>query len=309
MSSDTFSPLVLGTNVFGWTTNTADAHAILDRYVDAGGVWLDTADVYSAWGGPNNVGGESETIIGQWLAKPGNRDKVRIATKVAKWSKHPGLSADNIEAAVAGSLQRLQTDHIDLYYAHQDDDETPQAEYVQKFDELVTEGTVSLVGASNFGAGRLRSAVEYAAAHNYTPFSVSEDQYNLLDRQYEVDLEPTIADLGLIELPYYALASGFLTGKYRNNNAHESARASDVEAYLQRPNVDALLDTMAEIAAAHHTSVANVALAWLRAQPTVAAPIASARTLEQLEGLIASFSIDLTSGEVAALSDIDTAAK
>jgi aryl-alcohol dehydrogenase-like predicted oxidoreductase len=293
-------PLVLGGNTFGWTSDREESFAVLDAFVDAGGRAIDTADVYSAWI-PGNSGGESETIIGEWLARGGDRERVVIGTKVFSHAARPGLSAANIRAAVDDSLTRLQTDYIDLYYAHRDDPSVEQAESVAAFDALVTAGKVREVGASNFSAERLSSALAIAQDAGLTPFTVAQDKYNLVDREFEETLAPTLLSAGVVELPYSALASGFLTGKYRPGVAVDSARAGGVAGHLSNPSDLALLGGLDEIAAARGVSVAAVSLAWLRSRDVVAAPIASARVVAQLPSLVESFSLELTADEIAAL--------
>jgi aryl-alcohol dehydrogenase-like predicted oxidoreductase len=300
VSSLDFGPVVLGGNTFGWTSDRDESFAVLDAFVAAGGRSIDTADVYSAWV-PGNSGGESETIIGEWLAKRGHRDDVVIGTKVFGLSTRPGLSAANIRAAVDDSLARLKTDYIDLYYAHRDDDGIPQSEYVAAFDELVKAGKVREVGASNFSVERLTSAITLAKDAGLAPFSVVQDKYNLIDREIE-SVFPTLLAGGIVELPYSALASGFLSGKYRPGVPVDSARAGSVAAYLTDSANVALLGTLDEIAAAHRVSVTAVALAWLRQQSAVGAPIASARTVEQLEALVQSFDLELTPEELERLA-------
>jgi aryl-alcohol dehydrogenase-like predicted oxidoreductase len=301
MTSLDFGPLVLGGNTFGWTSSASESHAVLDAFVDAGGRSIDTADVYSVWA-PGNTGGDSERIIGDWLAARGRRDDVVLATKVFSLPDRPGLSPDNVRAAVDESLTRLRTDRIDLYYAHRDDTDVPQDEYVGVFDELVTAGKIVEAGASNFEADRLRSAVETADAAGRTGFTVAQDHFNLVERDYAQALAPTVAELGLVELPYYALASGFLTGKYRPGASVESTRAEGAAAYLQDEGNVALLGVLDEIADAHGVGVTAVSLAWLRQQPTVAAPIASARTVDQLTSLVESFDLVLAEDELARLA-------
>lgn len=303
MSDSSFGPFVLGGNVFGWTVQQDEAFRVLDAFVERGGTWIDTADVYSNWA-PGAHGGESERILGAWMRARGNRDRVRIATKVAKWNKHPGLSADNLRAAISGSLERLQTDYVDLYYAHEDDPKVEQSEYVLAFDALVREGRVRRLGASNFEAGRLHAAIAFARERGLSGFEVSQDCWNLVEREVEQKLLPTLQREGLVELPYYALASGFLTGKYRPGRTADSPRASGSLRYLQRPDAAPLLAKLDELAATHQTSVPAIALAWLRAQPTVGAPIASARNEEQLAPLFDSASVTLGADEVRALSAI-----
>lgn len=301
MTSLNFGPLVLGGNVFGWTADRTASFAVLDAFVAAGGTAIDTADVYSAWA-PGHTGGESETIIGEWLAARGTRDDVLIGTKVFQHPERPGLSPANVRAAVDDSLRRLQTEYIDLYYAHRDDLDVPQEDYVAVFDELVRAGKVREVGASAFSVERLRSAVEIARASGLTAFSVSQDHYNLVERGYETTLRDTVAELGLVEIPFWSLASGFLTGKYRPGIETESVRAEAASRYLAEPRNIALLEVLDDVAAAHGSSVTAVSLAWLRAQPTVAAPLASARKVEQLGALVESFTLDLTADEIGRIS-------
>jgi len=300
MSNLDFGPLVLGGNTFGWTSDKDESFAVLDRFVDAGGRSIDTADVYGAWV-PGNKGGESEAILGEWIKSRGHRDGVVIATKVFSLATRPGLSAANIRSAVDESLQRLQTDYLDLYYAHRDDESVPQAEYVAAFDELVKAGKVREVGASNFSIERLTSAITIAKDAGLTPFSVAQDKYNLVDRGLEKVL-PNLSGIGVTELPYSALASGFLTGKYRPGIPVESARAGGASKYLDNPKNVSLLSALDVIAASHGVSVTAVSLAWLRQQTGVGAPIASARTLEQLKQLIESFPLALTLDELQQLA-------
>ncbi|MDQ1545826.1 MAG: hypothetical protein QOH69_730 [Actinomycetota bacterium] len=300
MSNLDFGPLVLGGNTFGWTSDKDESFAVLDRFVDAGGRSIDTADVYGAWV-PGNKGGESEAILGEWIKSRGRRDGVVIATKVFSLASRPGLSAANIRIAVDESLQRLQTDYLDLYYAHRDDETVPQADYIAAFDELVKAGKVREVGASNFSIERLTSAITIAKDAGLTPFSVAQDKYNLVDRGLETVL-PNLSGIGVTELPYSALASGFLTGKYRPGIPVESARSGGASKYLDNPKNVSLLGALDVIAASHGVSVTAVSLAWLRQQTGVGAPIASARTLEQLEELIQSFDLTLTLDELQQLS-------
>ncbi|MCB9794658.1 MAG: aldo/keto reductase [Alphaproteobacteria bacterium] len=294
-------PIVLGGNVLGWTVDQTAAFRLLDAFVDHGGRAIDTADVYPAWA-PGCEGGESEQILGAWMASRGNRERVHVATKVAKWDRQPGLSAANLRAAVEGSLRRLGTDYIDLYYAHEDDLSVEMGEYVEAFDALVREGKVRSLGASNFKPERLRAAVAYARERGLTGFTVSQDHWNLVEREIEDELVPVLAEEGLTELPYWSLASGFLTGKYRPGAAVDSARAGSAGQYLEQPANLRLLAQLDALAEAHGASVAGVALSWLRAQPVVGAPIASARTLEQLPALFEQ--VPLTAEELASLSAI-----
>jgi aryl-alcohol dehydrogenase-like predicted oxidoreductase len=300
MSNLNFGPLVLGGNTFGWTSDKNESFAVLDKFVDAGGRSVDTADVYGAWV-PGNKGGESETILGEWIKSRGHRDNVVIATKVFSLATRPGLSPANIHAAVDESLQRLQTDYLDLYYAHRDDQSVPQADYVGAFDDLVKAGKVREVGASNFTYERLSSARTIAKDSGLTPFTVAQDKYNLVDRAFDDELAK-LASIGVIELPYSALASGFLTGKYRPGIEVESARAGRTSKYLDNPANVTLLSTLDVIAASHGVSVTAVSLAWLRQQTGIGAPIASARTIDQLDHLIESFDLTLTLDELQRLS-------
>ena len=275
-------PLSLGGNVFGWTATKEESFKVLDRFVDLGGNFIDTADVYSAWK-EGNSGGESESIIGEWMANRGNRSKMVIATKVAKLTTKPGLSPANIASAVEDSLRRLRTDYIDLYYAHEDDEKVSQEEYLTTFDQLVREGKVRYLGASNFSAERLKSATQISSDGNLASFIALQNQYNILERdEYESSMIPTLEELGISSIPYFGLARGFLTGKYREGIKVDSVRAKGVETY-QNERGWSIIERLERIAKEKSTTISAVALAWLRAQPTVIAPIASARTVEQLE--------------------------
>jgi aryl-alcohol dehydrogenase-like predicted oxidoreductase len=294
--------LNLGGNVFGWTADEAQSFAVLDAYTAAGGNFIDTADVYMAHA-DGNSGGESETIIGNWLARRANRDDVVIATKVGSWERHPGLSAQNIREAAEDSLRRLRTDHIDLYYAHRDYDDVPLEETLGAFDELVRSGKVRYIGASNYTAARLAEALAVSDREGFARYVALQPHYNLVERDYERDLAPLVEREGLSTLPYFALAKGFLAGKYRpGQDAADSPRSPGALAYLDGRG-ERVLAALDEVAAAHGTSVAAVSLAWLAAQPTVAAPIASARTPEQLGDLLAGVELRLTDAERRALSE------
>ncbi|MCA9611802.1 MAG: aldo/keto reductase [Polyangiales bacterium] len=295
-----FGPLVLGGNVFGWSADRATSFRVLDGFLARGGLSIDTADVYAEWA---DRGGVSEEILGQWMAERGNRSKVVIATKVAKSQVRRGLSPANLRAAIEDSLRRLRTDYVDLYYAHEDDADVPQAAYLETFDALVKEGKVRSLGASNFTAERLGSALALCRENGWATFEVSQDHWNLVDRQLERTLVPLLEREGLVELPYWALASGFLTGKYRPGVDVDSVRASGVQKkYLQDPRSLAALAELDRLAKRHEVSVASVALTWLRSRPTVGAPIASARTEEQLDALFERPA--LTEDELATLSQI-----
>jgi aryl-alcohol dehydrogenase-like predicted oxidoreductase len=292
-------PLNLGGNVFGWSADADESFAVLDDYAAAGGNFIDTADSYM-WRKPGNSGGESETIIGDWMAARGNRDSIVVATKVGSWPQRPGLSAENIAAAADDSLRRLRTDHIDLYYAHRDDPDTPLEETLAGFDALVRAGKVRYIAASNYDAPRLTEALDVAARNNLASFVALQPHYNLMERGYEHELAPLVAERGLSCLPYYALAAGFLTGKYTADTAVPSVRAGTVAGYLDERG-RAVLTELASVARRHGASPATVALAWLAAQPTVSTPIASARTREQLTGLLAMTELRLTDDDLAAL--------
>jgi aryl-alcohol dehydrogenase-like predicted oxidoreductase len=277
------SRLCLGGNVFGWTANEAESFAVLDAFVGAGGNFIDTADMYSCWV-PGNSGGESERIIGNWMRARGNRDQLIIATKVAKHPARSGLSAANIALAAEESLDRLQTDRIDLYYAHADDESVPQGASMEAFFTLVRAGKVRALGASNFSGARLRSAQELAAAQGEVGFVALQNQYNLLERKdFESELAPLLAELAIASVPYYALASGYLTGKYRGGAKVDSPRAGGMGNY-DSPRAVGTVELMAELAEAHSVSISAIALAWLRAKGSI--PIASARNVTQLAQLV-----------------------
>ena len=299
------SRLCLGANVFGWTADRDTSFAVLDAYTAAGGNFVDTADSYM-WRIPGNSGGDSERIIGEWLAGRSRRDDVVIATKVGSWPERKGLSAANIAAACDDSLRRLRTDHIDLYYAHRDDPDTAQEETLDAFDALVRAGKVRAVAASNFTAERLRSALEISARDGLTPYVALQPHYNLVERaEFETTLMPLLEAEGLACMPYYGLAKGFLTGKYRDGAQVDSPRAEGALEYLDDRG-RAVLAVLDEIAAGHEVPVAAVALAWLAAQRTVAAPIASARTPEQLADLLPVLDLKLTDDEVRLLTRVST---
>lgn len=289
-----FGPLVLGGNVFGWTTDRDEGFRVLDAFLDGGGRSIDTANVYA--------NGESERIIGAWLSSRGVRDRVVLATKLGAGDARPGLAPDSIAAAADESLERLGVDHVELLYAHRDDPSVPQDEVLGAFDALVRAGKVREIGASNFAPDRLRSAAAVAARHGTVSFTVTQDHWNLVEREAETELVPVLDELGIVQLPYFGLASGFLTGKYRPGGVADSARASRAAAYLDDPRSVAALDVLDDVAADHRTSVAAVALAWLAAQRTVAAPIASARTTGQLTDLLAAGGVRLSAQELALLS-------
>ncbi|MET8539225.1 aldo/keto reductase [Kitasatospora sp. NPDC004799] len=294
-------PLSLGGNVFGWTADEEQSFAVLDAYAAAGGNFVDTADVYSSWA-PGNTGGESETVLGNWLRSRGNRDDVVIATKVGMLAERSGLGAATIKAAAEDSLRRLGVERIDLYYTHRDDD-TPVEEFVTALDELVREGKVRAVAASNISAERLTEALAFAEREGLAKYVAVQPHYNLVSRgTFEGPLADVVADHGLATVPYYALASGFLTGKYRPGAAGpDSARAEGAARYLAEPRGPRVLKALDTVAAELEVEPASVALAWLAARPTVAAPIASARTVEQLPPLLAGATLELTPEQTALL--------
>ncbi|WP_338600927.1 aldo/keto reductase [Saccharopolyspora sp. SCSIO 74807] len=295
-------PICLGTNVFGWTADRDDTFAVLDAYLAAGGNFLDTADLYMA-NAPGNSGGESEALIGEWLRSRGTRDQVVIATKVGMLPDRPGLSAQNIRAAAEDSLRRLGVDHLDLYYAHRDDESVPQEETMAAFDELVRSGKVRHLAASNFSAQRLESALAISDQHGLARYQALQPHYNLVERAgYEDDLAPLAEREKLPVLPYFALAKGFLTGKYRpGDTSSDSPRAEGARDYLDERGVK-VLTALEEVATLRGVPEAAVALAWLRARPNVAAPIASARNTGQLGALLSAAELELTADELDRLT-------
>ncbi|WP_333770988.1 aldo/keto reductase [Streptomyces sp. IBSBF 2435] len=295
-------PLALGGNVFGWTADEEASFAVLDAYAAAGGNFVDTADSYSAWI-EGNKGGESETIIGKWVKARGNRSDVVIATKVSQHPDYKGLSAATIKAAADASLRRLDTDHIDLYYTHFDDLDVPVEEIIGALDELVKAGKVRQIAASNITPERLRASLDFSDREGLARYVALQPHYNLVSRDtYEGELQDLAASEGLAAVPYFALASGFLTGKYRPGTTVDSARAGAVAKHLESERGRRVLAALDEVAAAHEAPVATVALAWLAAQPTVAAPIASARTADQLPALLGVAELALKDEEVDRLT-------
>jgi aryl-alcohol dehydrogenase-like predicted oxidoreductase len=290
------TPLVLGGNVFGWTADKAASFRILDRFVEKGGVMIDTADVYSAWV-PGHKGGESESIIGEWLRTSGKRDKVLLATKVGMLDGEGGskLAPARIAAAAEASLQRLGVDTIDLYFAHQDDEDVPQEDALAAFDILIKAGKVRALGASNFHAARLKSALDVATRDGLPHYRVLQPEYNLVSRhKFEGELEDLCITHNIGVVPYYGLASGFLTGKYRSeSDLGKSVRGGRMTAYLEgkgRP----VLEAMDTVAAETGASLAQIALAWLAAQDGITAPIASATSIEQLDELVGAWDLELS---------------
>ncbi|MEU4209637.1 aldo/keto reductase [Streptomyces sp. NPDC026206] len=300
----TVHPLALGGNVFGWTADEKQSFAVLDAYAEAGGNFLDTADVYSAWA-PGNKGGESETVIGNWLAARGNRADIVVATKVGHgFPEHRGLAPDTVKADVEASLRRLRTDYIDLYYTHIDDTSVPVEDIITTLDALVKEGKVREIAASNISPERLRESLDFSGRSGLARYVAIQPHYNLVSRDtYEGDLAAVAAEHDLAAVPYFALASGFLTGKYRPGTHVDSARAGGAAKYLESERGPKVLAALDEVAAAHDAEVATVALAWLAAQPTVATPLASARTVQQLPSLLALADLKLTDAELARLTE------
>jgi aryl-alcohol dehydrogenase-like predicted oxidoreductase len=303
-------PLALGGNVFGWTADEAGSFEVLDAFVAGGGNFIDTADGYSHWV-PGHSGGESESIIGRWAAARGNRDEIVIASKVSTHPAFSGLAPANIRAAADASLARLGTDHIDLYYAHFDDESVPLADTVGALSELVDAGKVRYIALSNYTPERIDEWFRVTAENGLHRAVALQPHYNLVEREFEHGLLQRAEREGLAVFPYFSLAKGFLSGKYRDASdagaaasatAAESPRAGAARAYLDERGrrVLAALDS---VAAVHAASVASVALAWLRQQPTVVAPIASARTVEQLPDLLASATLQLSAAELALLTE------
>ncbi len=294
------SNICFGGNVFGWTADQAQSFELLNYFTEHGGNFIDSADVYSAWK-EGNKGGESETIIGQWLKQSGKRSDVVIATKVAMLESRKGLGAKNIAAACDDSLKRLGTDYIDIYYAHSDDLETDLEETLGAFNELVISGKVRYIAASNYTYERLELALKISKDNNFASYMALQNRYSLVAREpYESDGARSVQDFGVSGLPYSTLGSGFLSGKYKEGQSVDSARAVAVgNNYANAANF-ALLKRVEELAQRHSVSNTAVALEWLRAQPGVTVPIASGRTVEQLSGLMQS--VALSAEEVAYLS-------
>jgi aryl-alcohol dehydrogenase-like predicted oxidoreductase len=297
------APLTLGGNVFGWTADKATSFAVLDAFVAGGGTMIDTADVYSAWV-PGHKGGESENVIGEWLKTSGKRDRVQIATKVGMLPGEGGekLAPARIAAACEASLKRLGIDCIDLYYAHQDDDNTPQEAALEAFGRLVTAGKVRVLGASNFHAARLKSANEAARAAGLPHYQALQPEYNLVSRhKFEGELQDYCVEHNIGVLPYYSLANGFLTGKYRSaDDLGKSIRGSRVTAYLEGKGKP-VLAALDAIAAETGATLAQISLAWVAAQPGLTAPIASATSVAQLEELLPAMDLELSAGQLERL--------
>ncbi len=300
-------PLSLGGNVFGWTADRDTSFAVLDGYTAAGGNFVDTADGYSAWV-PGNTGGDSERILGEWFEAHGNRDDVVLATKVSQHPDFTGLAADNIRRAADASLERLKSEYIDLYYAHFDDATVPLEETVAALSGLVDAGKVRAIGISNYSPERIDEWFAITEREGLHRAVALQPHYNLVERSYEAKYRALAERENLGVMPYFALAAGFLTGKYRDGVTVESARAAGAAKYLDETG-RSVLAALDDVAAAHGVSVSTIALAWLAAQPTITAPIASARTLEQLPDLLASVTVELTADELAALDGASEDAK
>ncbi|MCT6873752.1 MAG: aldo/keto reductase [Bifidobacterium sp.] len=302
-------PLVLGGNTFGWTSDESESDRVLDAYSEAGGNLIDTADVYSAWA-PGHSGGESEIVLGRWLAKSDNRSKVLVATKVSQHPQYSGLSTKNIEAAADASLLRLGLDVIDLYYAHFDDSSTPLEETAAAFDKLVKEGKVRAIGLSNYTPDRIREWFSIARKEGLTLPVALEPQYNLVYRKdYENGLMQVAKDEDLAVFPYFSLASGFLTGKYRTmDDLKGKQREGMVKDFFTQEGLD-VVAAMDDIAKAHGVELATVALAWLNHRPGIAAPIASARTPEQLPALLAAAHLELSDQDMQTLDQVSDKVK
>jgi aryl-alcohol dehydrogenase-like predicted oxidoreductase len=279
-------PLCLGSNIFGSNADEAQSHAVMDAYSSHAGNFIDTADMYNQWV-EGHVGGESESVIGSWMKKRNNRQSMVIATKVSKMDTRPGLSVKNIFAACEESLNRLQTDYIDLYYSHSDDETVSLEETLGAYAQLIAQGKVRYIAASNFTPARLRESIKFSEDNNIPAYVAVQDLYNLVDRKtYEGEMSQAVADLGISNIPFYGIARGFLSGKYRPGVTEvDSKRAAGAREYATDKNY-AVLTVMDEVAKNHNVSLSAVALAWLRAQPSVSVPIASARTVEQVEEIV-----------------------
>ncbi len=298
------TPLMLGGNVFGWTADEATSFRILDSFVDAGGNFIDTADVYSRWA-EGNSGGESETILGKWFRKSGKRGKVVLATKVGMdmGDGKVGLRPGYIRQAVETSLQRLQTDCIDLYQSHQDDPDTPLADTLGAYADLIAAGKVRAIGASNYKPDRLREALELHSSESLPRYECLQPKYNLMERaDYETNLEPVVQEFGIGVVPYSSLASGFLTGKYRSAADAEGKTRGRAAGKYTNAGGFAVLKVLDEIAQESGSNPTQVALAWLMARPSITAPIASATSVEQLQDLIHATELKLSPAAIETLN-------
>jgi aryl-alcohol dehydrogenase-like predicted oxidoreductase len=294
-------PLCLGTNVFGWGADECESFKVLDAYVAHGGNFLDTADVYSEWK-EGNSGGESETIIGKWMKARGNRQQIILATKVAKLTTRRGLSPANIKAALADSLNRLQTDYVDIYYSHEDDLAVPTIETLATYTNLIQEGKIRYIAASQHKADRLEQALLISAENNLATYIALQDHYNLITRDpFESEQAEIVLKYNLSALPFYGLAKGFLTGKYRVGKTVNSVRSASALQYLDEKGI-AILNVLDEVAMENQAPIAAIALAWLRSNPAVSTPIASARTVEQLEEIIQI--VELSTDQISRLNAV-----
>lgn len=298
-------PLILGGNVFGWTADRAESFAILDAFVAAGGTMIDTADMYSVWV-PGHRGGESETIIGEWLAQSGKRDQVLLVTKVGMLPGEGGekLAPARVAAACDASLRRLGTDRIDLYLAHQDDEDVPQHDMLRAFGRLINDGKIRVFGVSNFHAGRLKSALDIARTEGLPHVHALQPEYNLVSRhKYEGELQNLCVEHNIGVIPYYGLASGFLTGKYRSSaDFGKSVRGGRMADYLEGKGL-AVLQAMDGVAEETGATLAQIALAWLAAQAGVTAPIASATSVAQVEELAGAMTLELSHDQLDRLTN------
>lgn len=297
-------PFCFGGNVFGWTADEKTSFTLLDAFVDAGFNFVDTADVYAKWV-PGNTGGESETVIGNWLKQGGKRDKIILATKVGKpmGDDKKGLSKTYITQAVEASLRRLQTDYIDLYQSHEDDQNTPLAESLETFNSLIKQGKVRAIGASNYGADRFREALQVSKDNGFARYETLQPEYNLYDREdYEHQYESLCRENNIGVITYYSLASGFLTGKYRSEaDLDKSKRGGGVKKYLNGRGYK-ILGALDKIAAEYNTTPASVALAWVMARPGITAPIASATGIKQLNDLAEAARLNLSGEAIESLT-------
>jgi aryl-alcohol dehydrogenase-like predicted oxidoreductase len=295
-------PLCLGSNIFGSNADEAQSHAVMDAYSSHAGNFIDTADMYNQWV-EGHVGGESESVIGSWMKKRNNRQSMVIATKVSKMDTRPGLSAKNIFAACEESLNRLQTDYIDLYYSHSDDETVSLEETLGAYAQLIAQGKVRYIAASNFTPARLRESIKFSEDNNIPAYVATQDLYNLVDRKtYEGEMSQAVTDLGISNIPFYGIARGFLSGKYRPGVTEvDSKRAAGAREYATDKNYE-VLTVMNEVAKNHNVSLSAVALAWLRTQPSVSVPIASARTVEQVQEIVQV--VELSGEEVEKLNGV-----
>ncbi len=298
------NPFCLGGNVFGWTADVITSFNILDAFVDSGLDFIDTADVYSTWV-PGNHGGDSETIIGKWFKKSGKRHDVVIATKAGKpmGPNKKGLSKTYLTQAVEDSLKRLQTDYIDLYQSHEDDQTTPLDETMDAFTNLIKQGKVIAIGASNYKAERFKEALDVSKKNGYATYQTLQPEYNLYNRKnYEKELQPVCHENNIGVINYYSLASGFLTGKYRSEKDLVKSKRPNVKSYLNERGYK-ILDALDKVANEYHTAPASVAIAWLISRPGITAPIASATSVKQLHEITKAVELDLSNDAKELLSD------